>query len=262
MNMRPSRVLRKLRAGLPVSCTKFNTLDPRVLEIACAAGFDCAWLDNEHTPMDWHECEHLVRTAKLFDTDTVVRVARGSYSDHLRPLELDATGIMVPHVMTAAEAQQLGRMTRFHPIGRRPLDGGNTDGAYCQIPVTQYIEQANRERFVIVQIEDPEAIAELDGIAAVPGIDMIFFGPGDYSHALGLVGQIDAPPVQEARLAVAAAARRHGKFAGTTSSPDKIRQRRDEGYQFIACGADVHALSSYYRTLAQSFQAAGMTGVS
>ena len=75
-------------------------------------------------------------------------------------------------------------MTRFHPIGRRPLDGGNADGAYCRVDTLDYMNQANDQRFVIVQIEDPEPLSDLDAIAALDGIDMIFFGPADFRHAV------------------------------------------------------------------------------
>ena len=255
--MRPSRVLAKLRAGQPASCTKLNLMDARAAEIACQSGFDCVWFDNEHTSTDWQDLEHLIRTAKVYGTDALVRVSRGGYSDYIRPLESDATGIMVPHIMSAADAKSVARMTRFHPIGRRPVDGGNADGAYCRIEFTSYLEQANRERFVIVQIEDPEPLTELEAIAAVPGIDMLFFGPGDFSHGIGKPGQWDAPEIAAARKAVALAARKHGKFAGTVSDAAGIRERLDLGYRFISVGADVVALTGYFDGIAESFRSAG-----
>ena len=77
--------------------------------------------------------------------------------------------------MSLQDVKQVAWQTRFHPLGRRPLDGGNADGVYCMIPVEQYVREANQQRLVIVQIEDPEPMAELDAIAQVPGIDMLFF---------------------------------------------------------------------------------------
>jgi len=252
MKMRPSRVLRKLRAGEPVNCVKFNLADPRAVEIGAAYGFDCVWMDNEHVPTDWLLLENMVRAAKVHGADALVRVSRGSYSDYVRPLEMDATGIMVPHLMDADEARQVVRMTRFHPIGRRPIDSGNLDGFFCQIDRTEYAEQANRERFVIVQVEDPESYERLEEIAEVPGIDMLFFGPGDFSHGIGKLGQPDAPEVAEARRAVAEAAGRHGKFAGTMASVETVADRRAEGYQFLSVGADVVGLCSYFEGVAQA----------
>ncbi|NLO74170.1 MAG: aldolase, partial [candidate division WS1 bacterium] len=168
--MRPSRVLAKLRAGGVASCFKLNLADARAVEIAAIAGFDCVWLDMEHAANDNTAIEQGIWAAKSRDVDTLVRVARGSYSDYVRPLEMDASGIMVPHVMSLADAQVVVRMTRFHPLGRRPVDGGNADGAYCKIDFQDYLRQANEQRFLVMQIEDPEPLAELDTIAALPGL--------------------------------------------------------------------------------------------
>lgn len=251
--MRSSRVLRKLRAGQLVGSIKLNLGDPRVADIAARSGVDCIWVCREHVPNDLREVEAAIMAAKAYDVDTLVRVPRGSYSDLIHPLEMDATGIMVPHVMSAADARQVARQTRFHPLGRRPLDGGNADGAYCQLPLCDYLEQANRERFVIVQIEDPEPLDELDAIAAVEGIDMLFFGPGDFSHAIGQAGQMDAPAVIDARKRVAAAARRHGKFAGTVGAFENFGAMVDMGYQFFNLTADVTTLAATFGHAVQSF---------
>ena len=149
----------------------------------------------EHVPNTLQDIENQLRAAKIYDVDTVVRVKRGSYSDLICPLEIDATGIMVPHVMSAEDAMKVAWHTRFHPIGRRPVDGGNADGAYCTIPFKSYIKQANEQRFVIAQIEDPEPMDELERIAQVEGIDMLFFGAGDFSHGIGLPGEWELPKV-------------------------------------------------------------------
>jgi len=162
-----------------------NLADTRAFEIAAMAGFDCLWTDMEHVANDWSAVEKQIPVSKAYDTDIMVRMARGSYSDYVRPLELDATGIMVPHIMSAEDARNVVKMTRFYPIGRRPLDGGSADGAYCNIELEKYIEDANCKRFVTVQIEDPEPLEEIDEIASVDGIDMLFFGPGDFSQGIG-----------------------------------------------------------------------------
>ena len=258
MKMRASKVLRKLRSGKPAFSIKTNLSDPRAVEIGCAYGFDCMWICHEHVPSDWLRIEDMVRAAKLHDVDAMVRVARGSYSDYIWPFEMDASGIMVPHLMSVEQAEQVVRMTRFHPVGRRPWDGGNLDGFFCQIPPLEYLETSNQEKFVACQIEDPEPMAELDAIAAVPGYDMLFFGPGDFSHAIGKPGQTKDPEVVAARRAVAAAARKHGKFAATMGTLDMIPQLQEEGFQFFAVGADVIGLCDYYRGLAETLVNRGL----
>lgn len=251
--MRPSRVLKKMRAGNVASCFKLNLSDARAVEIAALAGFDCLWLDMEHVANDLAVIEKGIWAAKAHDADVMVRVARGSYSDHVRPLELDAAGIMVPHVMSLADAQAVVRMTRFHPIGRRPVDGGNADGAYCGIDLVKYLRQANEERFVVVQIEDPEPLAELDAIAALTGIDMLFFGPGDFSHGIGAPGVWDHPRLLEARKNVARAALANGKFAGTVAGPGNLDELIGLGYRFFSMGADVVGLAQYCKGIVAEF---------
>jgi len=254
MAMRSSRVLRKLRRGEIVHCVKFNIDNSRVVDIAAMAGVDCVWLDMEHTATDWTMIEKQIMAAKIHDVDTLVRVSRSSYSDYIKPLELDASGIMVPHIMNMADAQAVVRMTRFYPVGRRPVDGGNADGAYCNIAFTDYLKQANRERFVIIQIEDPEPMEELDAIASLDGIDMLFFGPADFSHGIGVPGVWNNSRLIEARKRVAAAARRHGKIAGTVGSPACMNELIDLGYRFINIGADVVGLSQYFKALVAQWE--------
>jgi 4-hydroxy-2-oxoheptanedioate aldolase len=256
--MRKSRVLAKLRAGRTAVCVKANLADPRVVELMAMVGFDCIWLCKEHVPTDWDTLENQVRAARLHDADTLVRVARGSYSDYVLPLEADATGIMVPHVMNADEARAVVRMTRFMPVGRRPIDGGNVDGRFCLTPAREYIEHANREKFVMVQIEDPEALEQADAICAVPGIDVVFFGPGDFSHAIGRIGETGHPEVVRARRAVAEACARHGRWAGTPASPATIGDLQREGYRFFSVGADVIAVSEYFTRIRDQLRAAGV----
>ncbi len=245
MKMRKSRVLETLRAGGVARSMKVNLSDPKVVEIAAMCGFDAIWLDMEHVPTDWRTIEDGVRAAKIYDADVVVRVEKASYSDYIRPLEADAAGIIVPHLMSAEEARQIVRTTRFHPQGLRPVDGGNTDGAYCLMDYKGYISAANENRFICVQIEDVEAMDELEEIASIEGIDMIFFGPGDYSQSLGVPGDWDNPELLKARRRIAEVCRQNNKFAATVGGAANYHELVDMGYAFINIGADVVALSSY-----------------
>lgn len=254
MNMRPSRILKKLRSGETVCTFKLNTESPRIAELAAMSGFDGLWLCNEHTGNNWQTVEHMIRAAKIYDVDTVVRVSRGSYSDYIRPLEIDATGIMVPHIMSAQDARDLVQMTRFHPFGRRALDSGNQDGSYCNVPLLDYLRDANEQRFIIGQIEDPEAVDELDAIAAVPGIDILLFGPGDFSHALGVPGDFKHPKLVDARKRMVAACREHGKFAATVGTLDNLAELLEMGFQYVNIGSDVTSLSSVCRHITSTFQ--------
>jgi 4-hydroxy-2-oxoheptanedioate aldolase len=253
--MRRSRVLEKLRAGGAVSCIKLNLDNARVAELAAMSGVDCLWLDLEHVASDWAVLEAQIYAAKVYDVDVMVRVARGSYSDYIRPLELDAAGIMVPHIMSLDDARRVLHMTRFHPLGRRPIDGGNADGAYAQTDLKEYIRRANEDRFIVFQIEDPEPLAEIDAITALPGVDMLFFGPGDFSHGLGAPGDFKHPQLIEARKRVAEAALAGGKFAGTTAAIGSAADLLEMGYRFLGIGADVLGLGPYFNGLVKEFAA-------
>lgn len=249
MNMRKSRVLRKMREGKVATCTKLNLSDPRAAEIAAMCGFDCLWIDLEHVPNSMASVEETVRAAKTQDVDVLTRVSKGCYSDICRPLEADSTGVMIPHLMSLEEAKRIVYFTKFHPVGRRPIDGGNADGAYCLVDGDDYMKEANKERFTVVQIEDPEPLDELEEICALPGIDMIFFGPADFSQGLGDM-ENKAEEVDRVRRLVAETARRHGKFAGTVGSAANFDSLVDMGYTFISTGADVIALSVYFKDIA------------
>lgn len=249
MNMRKSRVLRRLRNGEVVVSTKVNLNDPRVVEIAAACGFDVVWLDMEHVPTDWGFIENGIRAAKIHDTDIMVRVEKGSYSTYCRPFEADASGIMVPHVMSKKEAEKIVKTTRFFPLGLRPVDGGNADGMYTLMDFNEYLTQTNEEKFVCIQIEDVEALDELEEIISVKGIDMIFFGPGDFSQSIGKPGDFKAPLLLETRKKIAELCKKHNKVAATVGSPANFQELVDMGYRFISIGADVVSLSNYFKNM-------------
>ncbi len=251
--MRRSRVLEKLRAGGVASCFKINLCDPKASEIAAISGFDCVWLDQEHIGQDWHAIAGGIWAAKAHDTDVMVRVPRGSYSDYIRPLEMDASGILVPHIMNLEDAQKVIEKVRFHPIGRRPVDGGNADGNYAMLDFNEYLTQANMQRFVVLQIEDPEPLDDLEAIAALDGYDMLFFGPGDFSQGIGAPGEWDHPKLTETRKRVAEVAKKHGKYAATVANIESMDEIIEMGYKFISVGADVIGLSTYCKNLAKNF---------
>lgn len=252
--VRPSKVLQKIRAGQPASCTKTNLKDSRVTEIAGMAGFDCVWVCMEHTANDWSAVEHHILAAKAYDMDVMVRVPRGSYSDLIKPFELDAAGIMVPHIMSLADAMEVVSMTRFHPLGRRPIDSGNADGKYCNIPLKDYIVQSNREKFVFVQIEDPESIQDIGKITALEGIDGVMVGPSDLLHAMGIPGQFDSPRLTEVKERVREACLKYDKIAAAPANPGQAAKLMEQGYRFISIGADVLAVSKYFQDIAQEFE--------
>lgn len=244
-HMRPSRVLRTIREGKVARVLKLNTNDAKVAEIFAASQPDALWACQEHVSGSIESIEHQIRAAKLYDVDTIVRVARGSYSDYIRAFEADATALMVPHIMDADDARRVRDITKFAPLGRRAVDGGNNDAQFTRVGLLDYLETANRERFACYQIEDPEALDHLEAIAELEGVDCLFFGPGDYSVATGIPGQLQHPDVKAVRERVAKVARKYGKIAATVCGRDLIAQYVDMGYNLLSVGADVVALAQY-----------------
>jgi 4-hydroxy-2-oxoheptanedioate aldolase len=254
MKLRSSRLLRELRSGNCPAIAKINLADPRIVELCGLTGLSAVWLCNEHVGNSWFNMENQVRAAKLHDMDSIVRVEKGSYSDYIKPFEADATGIMVPHVTSAEEARHIVEITRFHPLGRRAMDGGNVDGAFCQMPLTDYIRHSNSERLLIFQIESPQALENVEKIAAVPGFDILLFGPGDYSHLIGKPGQVNDGEILAARKRVAVAAKAGGKFAMSSGLFGSRAALEQEGYQLFGVASDVVGIGQYLNERMADFQ--------
>ena len=254
ISARKSRVIEKMRKGKKSLCYKSNLSCPRVAEIVGLTGFDAIWICQEHIPTDHSDMENFIRAGKTHDLDTIVRVAKGCYSDYIRPLEADAAGIMVPHLMSLEEAEYIAHTVRFAPVGLRPLDGGNADGLYCLLDGREYMKFCNENRLIIVQIEDPEPLSQLDKICQVPGIDMIFFGPGDFSHAIGDPCNFANPEIARVRKLVVETAHKYGKFAGTVSVPS-FAECFEMGYDLVNLGSDVTAIGAQCRSLRAGYDA-------
>ena len=246
MSYRKNRIIEKLQRGELVTSLKINCSDSIPVEIACMCGADCIWLDMEHCPSDYNEIGKQILAAKAHGAEVIVRTPRGAYSNLTRPLELDASGVMVPHVMGYEDAKQVVYYSKFHPIGRRPIDGGNADGKYGLLDMEEYIRYSNEEKLTIIQIEDVEALEDIERIASLPGIDMLFFGPADFSQSIGQPTNIGNEITLAAKKKVAEVARAHGKFAGTVGDPSKLKELYDMGYRFINFGADVDGLCMYF----------------
>jgi 4-hydroxy-2-oxoheptanedioate aldolase len=254
MKMRESQVLKKLRSGENVCCFKLNLCSAQAAELVALTGFDCIWLDQEHVATDWAIISAQIWAAKAYDIDVMVRVSRGGYSDYIKPFEADASGILVPHIMNVEDARKVIHMTRFHPVGRRPVDGGNSDGSYTMIEYNEYLKQANEQRFISLQIEDPEPLDTLEAIADLEGFDMLFFGPGDFSQGIGAPGQWNHPLLLKTRERVAEIAHKYGKYAATVGDLSNFQNLIDMGYNFINLGSDVTGLTDYCRNIVKGFK--------
>lgn len=242
--MRRSRTLEKLRRNEPVLVISTSlTSSAKAVEIAGMIGFDCTWLDTEHRDFATDDLYPAFLAARLHDIDTMVRIRKQDYGDYFRPLELGATGVMVPHVMNADEARWAVRNTKFAPEGLRGLDVAGPDARFMEVDPAEYFRTANRETFVCLQIEDREAVEDIEAIAAVPGVDVLFVGPADISQSYGVRLQTEHKSVQEAIHRVTEAAKANGVAWGLPAAPpDAFEKYLRMGARFLAVGSDLRCL--------------------
>lgn len=240
--MRPSVVKARLAAGEMVYVVKAAYRDPRVVELMGGFGFDCVWICNEHIANDRSTLEAMVCAGRAGNIDTMVRVHPHDYTDVIQVLEMGANGLMLPQIRSAEEVRNLIRELRFPPLGCRKLDGIGADSGFGLLPLKEYLKRANEETFAVVQIETSEAVREIDAIAAIDGVDVVFIGPGDLSLAFGRPGEVTCPEVTEVCEQVLAACRKYHKTPGIAcGTPEQVEMRFAQGFRFL-CGASDYRL--------------------
>lgn len=253
--MRTSRVLEKIRRGERSLGVTLHLTDPSLFEMAGLMGFDAVWMDMEHHFYSLERAAEAMRAARVGGMDVIARPARGEFARLSRMLEAGATGIMYPRCESAEEAAEVVRWAKFAPLGRRGFDGSNPDVPYLLSPLTEYLRQANEETFLIIQLEDPEAVARAEAIAAVPGVDMLMLGPGDFSILSGIPFQFDHPAVTAAQEQLAQAAAKAGKrWAATCGSLEQARRMYDLGASLVFHGCDIVFVKNGLEQMRESFQ--------
>lgn len=258
--MRPSKIKAKLRRGEPALVTTVHFTDPAAYELVSLMGFDGLWMDLEHHAASLETAANLMRAARVGTADILARPAKGEFMRLGRILEAGAQGIMYPRCSDAAEAREVVRWAKFAPLGTRGIDTGNADNPYCLTPLAEYVRAANDETFLVVQLEDAAAVANARAIAEVEGVDVLFFGPGDFSVLSGVPGQFDHPRVREAIRAVADAAKAAGKHWGMpVGTPERATELLDMGARLLAHGADVLWLKSGLEEMRRRFGPVGFS---
>jgi len=238
--MRTSRIKAKLISGEAVLLTTCHFTDPSVFELTSLMGFDGIWMDLEHHAYSVETAAQLMRAARVGTSDILARPAKGEFMRMQRLLEAGAQGIMYPRCDNAEEAAEVVGWMKFAPQGRRGCDGANGDMPYLMMPIDQYVAEANQQTFLVVQIESPESLEQVDEIAAVEGVDVLFLGPGDFSILSGYPGQLNHPVVQDAKRRIATAAAKHGKQWGCpVGSVEQAQAMLEMGARFICHGADI-----------------------
>lgn len=262
--LRRNSLLARMRAGeIEHLYVLGNHATPRHVDFVSGTGlFQSLWFDLEHFDIPTQELAVLNMVARAYPVTTLARFHATDYQSVMRVLETGVGGIMCSMVDSAAQARQIVEWAKFknpapapgEVTGLRGWNSGGIDGRYGTLAPADYVRHQNNEVAILCQIETEEAVAELDAIVATPGVDGIFFGPGDYAHRIGHLGQLAHPKVVAAMQQLAESCKRHKKFWGTLGPGRENYQRvRAMGAQLICPGGDVRVMINGIKELAKTF---------
>jgi 4-hydroxy-2-oxoheptanedioate aldolase len=232
-----------VRSGTPTLGTFIGMASPLAAEVCAAAGVDWLLLDFEHGGGGEDQIRDVVPAAGSYGVPTVVRVESAARIRIGRVLDSGAAGIMLPRLDSAEEAAAAIRHLRYPPAGDR---GVATYNRACRFGLDPgALDRANDQVLGVVQIESAAAVDQAEAIAALDGVDVLFVGPRDLSHDLGVPGDITAPQFTDAIERVKTASRRHGKACGLLVNDGAAAARRlEQGWSFVAIGSDSTLLAA------------------
>ncbi len=237
----------RLREGRPLIGALLQMPLPEVAEIYAHAGYDWLFVDLEHSPMEARQALDII-TAVDSRVPCVVRVPWNDEAHIKKALDIGATGIIVPLVNTVEDAKRAVDRCKYPPQGVRSV--GITRAQRFDLDFDGYMQRANDEVAVIVQIEHVDAARNIDAILDVPGIDGVFVGPFDLSGSMGKPGKINDPEVQQAiRDIIRACEKRDIARCIYAHSPAHAKTYLEQGYRVIGLCTD-------YITLARAAAAA------
>jgi 2-keto-3-deoxy-L-rhamnonate aldolase RhmA len=240
--VKTNHVKRALREGRPTAGAWLGLCSAISAEVMSRAGFDWLLIDMEHGHGDY---QTLLGQLQAIEGSPVIPVVRVQWNDPAvikRVLDLGAYGVMVPWIGNRAEAEAAVRAAKYPPQGIRGIAGSHRAGGYGR-HAAEYWKRANDEILVVLQIETGSAVADIDAIAKIPGVDVLFIGPADLSTSLGHMGDPAHPAVQTAMATVEAAARAQGVALGNiTRNWDQARELYKKGYQFLTLTSETGLL--------------------
>jgi len=250
--MLASKIKEKMRSGEPSIGSWMSMAHPSIAEILAMAGYDWVVIETEHTAIDVSEVLRLIIAIEQRGSVPLVRLAWNDPIQAKAVLDSGAAGVLVPMINCRADAELAVSMTKYPPLGFRGVGLARAQGYGEHFDA--YVQNANADTLLIVQIEHKDAVANIEEILSVPGIDGTFIGPYDLSLSLGVPGQTGHPEVLAAKKKVRDATLAHGLIAGVhfvqpRTAADDCRQAVAEGYRFIAIGTDILFLGDGARDL-------------
>ncbi|HSD51632.1 MAG TPA: aldolase/citrate lyase family protein [Candidatus Methylomirabilis sp.] len=238
-----NRLKHILKTGKKTAGAWAQLCSPTSAEILCRAGFDWILIDMEHSPAD---LQTLVAQLQAMGAYGVVPLVRAPWNDLVwikRILDAGAFGVMIPSVNTREQALAAVQACKYPPVGLRGIAGSPRAAGFGRDTAAS-LKRANDEILVIIQVETPQAIENLDEIGKVPGVDALFIGPMDLSTSMGHLGNPAHPEVQAAIATVEAKAKALGMPLGTISAGwEQAKALYDRGYQLVTLLSDVILLS-------------------
>ena len=230
----------RLAANALILGTFIKTPSPSVVEVLGRTGLDCLCLDAEHAPFDRTSLDVCVLAARSNAIHVLIRVPSSSPEHILTALDLGATGVLVPHIRSADEARAIVRAATYGP-GGRGYAGSSRAADYTTLSMADHQRNSRERTVIIAQIEDPEAIEQIDSIAQVEGLDALFIGRADLTVAYGAESH-NSPVVVAAMQRVCSAAKRHHRPVGLfVAQPSEVPEWQAQGASFFLVGSD-HSL--------------------
>jgi 4-hydroxy-2-oxoheptanedioate aldolase len=232
-----------VRSGTPTLGTFIGAASALTAEVCAAAGADWVLLDLEHGGGGEEQIRDVVPAAGSYGVPTVVRVESAARIRMGRVLDNGAAGIMLPRMDSVDDVAESVRHLRYPPAGDR---GVATYNRACRFGLDPgALDRANDEVLAVIQIESAAAVGNADQIAKLDGVDVLFVGPRDLSHDLGVPGDTGAPAFVEAIEQVKAASQRHGKACGLlVNDGAAAAQRLEQGWSFVGIGSDMTLLAN------------------
>jgi 4-hydroxy-2-oxoheptanedioate aldolase len=207
---------------------------PQLVEMIAALGFDWVLFDCEHGSIDLSNLEVMAIAAKAAGITAIARPPSNSPIDIMRVMDRGVDGVQVPHIKSQKEAKAAVESVKFHPLGNRGLAMGTRPSNYgIGVELDQYSETSNLDSIVVLQIEDREAIENLEEILSVADVDVFFVGPSDLSQSLGHPGKANEPPVSTAIRKIFRSIAEAGLISGTASSEKQMGKAKKEGCCYL-----------------------------
>ncbi len=235
--MTPNRFKRGLAAGTPQIGLWVSLCSGLAADVVADVGFDWLLMDMEHAPNEVPTVMHQLQAVLPWGATALVRPSWNDAVLVKRLLDIGAPGLLFPMVQTPQEAAAAVAACRYPPAGVRGVSGVQRGNRYGRDP--DYFGSVARETCILVQVETGEALERADEIAAVDGVDGVFFGPADIAASMGMLGRITDDAVWSAIFDAAARVKAAGKPVGTlVGTPELTRAVLAEGFGFVAVGSD------------------------